>query len=79
MKYNENKLIYCDTDSITLDKIRREISSTELGNFKLEYVINEGIYIAPKFYGLKGDMAETMIKTKGIAKGKFNSGLTHRN
>lgn len=71
---NDNKLIYCDTDSITLEKPLDDkyISSTELGKFKLESIINEGIYISPKFYGLKWDNGETIIKTKGIAKGKFN-------
>jgi hypothetical protein len=71
---NDNKLIYCDTDSITLEKPLDEkyVSYTELGKLKLEYVIKEGIYISPKFYGLKCDNGETIIKTKGIAKGKFN-------
>lgn len=74
LNMNDNKLIYCDTDSITLEKPLDDkyISSTELGKFKLECVINEGIYISPKFYGLKCDNGETIIKTKGIAKGKFN-------
>jgi hypothetical protein len=37
-------------------------------------VKNEGIYIyiSPKFYGLKCENGETIIKTKGITKGKFN-------
>lgn len=73
LNMNDNKLIYCDTDSITLEKPLDDkyISSTELGKFKLEFIINEGIYISPKFYGLNCDNGETIIKTKGIAKGKI--------
>jgi hypothetical protein len=70
---NDNKLIYSDTDSITLEKpLDKYISSTELGKFKLESIITEGIYISPKFYGLNCENGETIIKTKGITKGKFN-------
>ena len=74
LNMNDNKLIYCDTDSITLEKPLDDkyISYTELGKFKLESIINEGIYISPKFYGLKCDNGETIIKTKGIAKGIIN-------
>lgn len=60
--------------SITLETKLEDkyVSSTELGKFKLVSIINEGIYISPKFYSLKCDNGETIIKTKGIAKGKFN-------
>jgi hypothetical protein len=39
---NDNKLIYYDIDSITLEKPLdyKYISSTELGKFKLESIIN---------------------------------------
>jgi hypothetical protein len=69
-----NKLIYSDTDSATLDKPLDDkyISSNELGKMKLEYIINEGIYISPKFYGIKTENGKEIIKTKGISKGKFN-------
>ena len=69
-----NNLIYSDTDSVTLEKPLPDkyLSKTELGKMKLEFILSEGIYISPKFYGLKGENGETIIKSKGIAKGKVN-------
>ncbi len=74
LNMEDNKLIYCDTDSVTLEKPldNKYISSTELGKMKLEFILSEGIYISPKFYGLKNETGETVIKTKGIQKGKVN-------
>ena len=69
-----NKLIYSDTDSVTLEKPLDEkyLSSNELGKMKLEDILNESIYIAPKFYGIITDKGDKIIKTKGISKGKFD-------
>jgi hypothetical protein len=71
---DNNKLIYSDTDSVTLEKPLDDkyISSTELGKMKLELIIDEGIYISPKFYGLKSESGEIVIKSKGLQKGKVN-------
>ena len=69
----DNKLIYSDTDSITLEKpLNKElISQSEIGLFKLEHTIIEAIYISPKFYCLKTINGEIILKTKGIKKGKL--------
>jgi hypothetical protein len=53
------------------------LSSTELGKMKLEFILSEGIFIAPKFYGIKGENSKgetnkTIIKSKGIKKDKVN-------
>nr|QWO71426.1 DNA polymerase [Termitomyces sp. T73sscA] len=77
MKYKNikaNRLIYSDTDSVLMEKpLDSElISSTELGKLKLEHVISEGYFISPKFYGFKNVLGNTVIKTKGVTKGKIN-------
>nr|QWO71416.1 DNA polymerase [Termitomyces sp. T60a]QWO71419.1 DNA polymerase [Termitomyces sp. T99] len=76
MKYKnikDNKLIYSDTDSVLMEKPldSKLISSTDLGKLKLEYVISEGYFISPKFYGFKDVLGNTVIKTKGVTKGKI--------
>nr|AYE93222.1 DNA polymerase [Termitomyces sp.]AYE93270.1 DNA polymerase [Termitomyces sp.] len=76
MKYKNikgNKLIYSDTDSVLMEKpLDSElISSTDLGKLKLEYVISEGYFIAPKFYGFKDVLGNTVLKTKGVTKGQI--------
>lgn len=52
---------YCDTDSIMT---RYQIdTSKELGEMKLEMVINEGVLVKPKFYALHGfKMKDGMLK-----------------
>jgi hypothetical protein len=55
-KNNPNfNLYYSDTDSIYIDKpLPPEfISSTELGKLKLENVLNDAIFLAPKVYYLE--------------------------
>jgi len=64
MKYKNiksNKLIYIDTDSFILEKALDSslVSQTELGYLKLEHVIIEGHFIAPKFYAFINDKGET--------------------
>nr|QWO71428.1 DNA polymerase [Termitomyces sp. K1Aa] len=68
-----NKLIYSDTDSIIMENpLNSElISPTELGKLKLEHVITEGYFIAPKFYGFTDVEGKTIIRTKGVNKGKI--------
>jgi hypothetical protein len=39
-----------------------------LGQFKLEYVIERAIFLAPKVYALITDSGEEVIKVKGISK-----------
>jgi hypothetical protein len=59
---------YSDTDSIFCKNPLPSniISDTELGKFKLENTIKEGIFILPKVYMLKTVNNETIIKCKGL-------------
>nr|QWO71429.1 DNA polymerase [Termitomyces sp. K1Ac] len=68
-----NKLIYSDTDSLIMEKpLNSElISPKELGKLKLEHIITEGYFIAPKFYGFQDVEGKIVIKTKGVNKGKI--------
>nr|QWO71437.1 DNA polymerase [Termitomyces sp. T123] len=67
-----NRLLYSDTDSLILENPLdpKFLSPTELGKLKLEHIICEAYFISPKFYGFKNVKGETVIKTKGINKGK---------
>ena len=47
-------LYYSDTDSVVLDKpLPDEYVGDELGQFKLEHIFDEAVYLAPKMYGAK--------------------------
>nr|WMB96964.1 hypothetical protein [Solanum melongena]WMB97176.1 hypothetical protein [Solanum aethiopicum] len=61
---------YTDTDSVLLNGLLpdEDISSTELGKFKLEYASYEGICLAAKSYSLFKEGHEDVIKHKGLAK-----------
>ena len=70
-----NDCIYCDTDSVVL---KFPLDSSEvgsgLGEMKLEYKIDHGIFISPKTYGLKYKDSKTgeeefKLIAKGIAGG----------
>lgn len=52
-KNNPNyNLYYSDTDSIVIDKPLPENQvGKEIGKMKLENVLSEGVFIAPKVYG----------------------------
>ena len=69
MKFN--KLLYHDTDSILLEnKLNdKDISNFQLGKLKLEHILREGIFIAPKTYAFKDYADKTIIKHSGIKKG----------
>jgi len=59
-KYNT---IYCDTDSVfTTDTIK---TGQNLGMMKLEAEVIEGLFIRPKFYGIKTKNKD-MLRIKGI-------------
>jgi hypothetical protein len=65
---NGGQIYYYDTDSIFTDKKLPKIMThpLELGKFKLEYKIKEGIFLSPKNYGIiKEDFSE-IIKFKGL-------------
>lgn len=65
---------YTDTDSVVLGSPlpEAEISSTELGKFKLEEIAKKGIFLAPKTYYLLTSNDKSIIKHKGAAKGHVN-------
>ena len=72
---NKYKLYYMDTDSLIIDQPLPEsmVSDTMLGKFKLEHVIKEGVFLAPKVYGLKLQDGSEIIKVKGLSS---KAGLT---
>lgn len=59
---------YCDTDSIFTSKPLPEniISSGRLGDWKLEGMVEQGVFIAPKFYWCKYADGHQQLKIKGI-------------
>ena len=60
-------IYYSDTDSIIIDKpLKQGIIGTDLGQFKLEYVIERAVFLAPKVYGFITDQGEEIIKVKGL-------------
>lgn len=59
------------TDSIVIDKpLNNNLVGKELGKYKLEYEINEGIFLCPKVYAIKvlNEKSEPIevIKIKGV-------------
>jgi hypothetical protein len=63
------KLFYSDTDSIVINKqLPSYMVGEELGQFKLEYVINRAVYLAPKVYGFIDENGNEIVKVKGVAK-----------
>lgn len=68
MKYQDN-LYYSDTDSLVLDcKLPDKEVGTGLGKFKLEYTIDEGVFITPKVYALNLVDGTQILKIKGLKK-----------
>jgi hypothetical protein len=68
-KNNPNfNLYYSDTDSIYIDKALPDefISSTVLGKLKLENIIINGIFLAPKVYYLQTVDGKVIYKVKGL-------------
>jgi DNA polymerase elongation subunit (family B) len=68
-KNNPNfNLYYSDTDSIYIDRpLPPEfISNTKLGKLKLENVLNDAIFLAPKVYYLETEDGKTIYKVKGL-------------
>lgn len=70
MSYFKNmdtiNLLYSDTDSLDINKpLPDKYVGTELGQFKLEHIFDEAVYLAPKLYGGKTSDYE-YIKIKGL-------------
>ena len=62
------KLYYSDTDSIYIDRPLplSFVSDKILGKLKLERICNNGVFLAPKVYGLIEDSGNKIIKVKGL-------------
>jgi hypothetical protein len=67
-KNNPNlNLYYSDTDSYVLNKpLPSYMVGTKLGQFKLEYVVDRAVFLAPKVYGLITTDGKEIIKVKGL-------------
>jgi hypothetical protein len=67
-KNNPNfKLYYSDTDSIVIDaELSESAVGSALGQLKLEYIINNAVFLAPKVYGFITESGDEVIKVKGI-------------
>ena len=62
-------LYYSDTDSIFIDK---ELAvRNNLGEFKLEYTLKEGLFLGPKVYGGITDSERYLCKVKGYKDSKL--------
>ena len=59
-------LYYSDTDSIVLDRpLPQEYVGDELGQFKLEYIFDEAVFLCPKVYGgINSDFE--LVRVKGL-------------
>lgn len=66
---------YTDTDSVVLSQPLPDdmISSSILGMFKLEDIVMEGYFLAPKSYYYKSINQEKVIKYKGAAKSQITA------
>lgn len=63
---NDIKIYYFDTDSIIINKpLPNDFLTNELGKWKLEAIIKEGVFIAPKVYGYITENGNEIIKIKG--------------
>ena len=70
---------YTDTDSIVLStKLDDEHVNNNLGGFKLEYAIADGIFVSPKAYAIKTADDQSVVKFKGISKGRASRGDLYR-
>lgn len=68
-KNNSNfNLYYSDTDSIYIDRPLPDelVNNTILGKMKLEYILTEAIFLAPKMYYLETEDGKVIYKAKGL-------------
>lgn len=62
-------LYYSDTDSIFIDgSLPGELVGNAIGQFKLEYEVRRGVFIAPKVYSVVTTEGKTITKIKGVNK-----------
>ena len=64
-----HQVYYTDTDSIrTNNPLPSDLVGNQLGQFKLEYEINDAVFLAPKVYGFTTTSGKEIIKIKGVTK-----------
>lgn len=73
MSTHKNKtgfnVYYSDTDSWVIDAPLPDFMvGKELGQFKLEHMINKAVFLAPKVYGFITTDGEEVIKVKGLTR-----------
>lgn len=75
---NGYTIYYMDTDCLVVDKPLPDwlVSPTELGKLKLEYIIKEGVFLAPKVYAIKTNDGKVIIKVKGLSRETIEGYLT---
>ena len=62
-------LYYTDTDSAVLNRpLPAEMVGSALGQFKLEHVIKDAVFLAPKVYAFVATDGTVVKKVKGVAK-----------
>lgn len=67
LQNKEYNVCYTDTDSIVTDKpISSEFIGKGLGQLKVEYKINKGVFLAPKVYSFVTDTGKMVTKVKGL-------------
>lgn len=66
----DNKIFYCDTDSLFTTADLSKYVSNDIGSLKLEYKIDKAYFLSPKFYYVKTKDGDEIIKSKGL---KYNS------
>ena len=60
------RLFYSDTDSIFIDQeLDESLIGNEIGQFKLEYKVVEGVFLGPKIYAVKCADGKYICKVKG--------------
>ena len=66
----QGEIYYCDTDSVAcLTKMKdKYIHDKDYGKWKLESVIEQGVFLQPKFYAEKQTNGKVTIRSKGIPK-----------
>lgn len=68
---SEFNLYYTDTDSIFIDRPLPEVLVTEgLGMMKLEYILKDSIFLAPKVYCGITSEGNKICKVKGFSETK---------
>jgi hypothetical protein len=71
-----NPCIMSDTDSVVLPKpLPDHLIGVELGQLKLEHVIEEGIFIKKNFYYIKNSNNVEVIKASGVDSSHLNYNL----